>query len=66
MLPMAGYCWEKGNLNLKRSGLQKADFLLYGDVRKMHLIDIEAEAVLVALPNNGIFNFLKSGRLDKQ
>ncbi len=52
----ASYGWlllGKGELEFEIIWPAKSGFFMDGDARKMHLIGIEDEAILLALPNNG-------------
>jgi len=49
----------KKNLEFKILWPDKSGFSLDGDIRKMHLIDLEGESVLVSLANNGYLETLK-------
>ena len=53
-----------GNNSLEYETLWPAEsgFSLAGDMRRMHLIEIEEEAFLVTLPNNGTMRIFKHGK----
>ena len=40
----------------------ESGFSLAGDMRKMHLIEIEEEAFILTLPNNGTMRIYKHGK----
>ncbi len=61
----ASYGWlllGKGAFQYETIWPAKSGFLLDGDARQMHLIDIEDKPTLVTLPNNGNLKLFKHGK----
>jgi len=51
-----------GTLEYQTIWPSESGFLFNGDARKMHLIEIEGEAFLLGLPNNGTLQLFKHGK----
>jgi hypothetical protein len=51
---------------MRNSAWWESGFSIEGDFRKMHLIELEGEALLLCMPNNGTTQIFQHGKSDKQ